>query len=64
MGIFGGLEYDFERWPVTLVAEYNPDQYLINQVNGELPPASPWSFGAKWEWVPGVVVSLSHQHGE
>ena len=64
MGIFGGFEYDFERWPVTLVAEYNPDQYLINQVNGELPPASPWSFGAKWEWVPGVVVSLSHQHGE
>lgn len=64
MGIFGGLEYDFERWPVTLVAEYNPDQYLINQVNGELPPASPWSFGAKWEWVPGVVISLSHQHGE
>ena len=64
MGIFGGLEYDFERWPVTLVADYNPDQYLINQVNGELPPASPWSFGAKWEWVPGVVISLSHQHGE
>ena len=64
MGVFGGVSYEFEDWPVNAILEYNPDEYLINQEEGELPPSRAWSFGLEWELSSGIVLGLSRQHGD
>ena len=61
-GFFGGAAYQFDSLPVSLMLEYNPDQYDFEFNIGGLRPKSPWSAGVKWQALPGVSLSLSRQH--
>lgn len=66
VGLFGGVGYRFDRWPVTAMIEYNPDQYELNdsRTPGGYKPSSPASYGLSWLVLPGVTLTLSHQYGD
>ena len=64
VGFFGGISHRFSNWPLTAIAEYNPDQYDFEVVRGGLLPKSPLSVGLTWDAWPGVAVTTSYQHGE
>ena len=63
MGLFGGFSHRLKDYPLTFIAEYNPDQYdlmlgevaLDHRVQSRLVLAG---------CLPGVVVTASHQHGD
>jgi len=61
-GFFGGVQYQPDSLPVSLMLEYNPDQYDFEVRQGGLRPKSPWSAAIKWDALPGVSLSLSRQH--
>jgi len=63
-GFFGGIHYQPESLPVSLMLEYNPDQYDSAFGKGVPRPKSPWSAAVKWQALPGVSLSLSRQHEE
>ncbi|MDG1165262.1 MAG: YjbH domain-containing protein, partial [Porticoccaceae bacterium] len=64
-GIFGGLNYHLESLPVSVMVEYNPDQYYWeSDYQGSYKPNSAWSAGVSWEALPGVKLSLSRQHNQ
>ena len=45
--------------------EYNPDQYDWEKGSAsEFKIKSPWSAAVSWEALPGIKLSLSHQHGQ
>ena len=54
----------FESVPLTVMLEYNPDQYDRNVASGGSRPTSPWSAGFTWHALPGVDLRLSVQHGD
>lgn len=64
VGLFGGFSRRFEKLPLTLVAEYNPDQYDWESRRGGDRPRSQWSAGVTWHALPGVDLRLSLQHGD
>ena len=64
MGLFGGFSHRLKDYPLTFIAEYNPDQYDFDVRRGGTRPSSPISFGISWDALPGVVVTASHQHGD
>ncbi|MDC0586864.1 YjbH domain-containing protein [Gammaproteobacteria bacterium] len=65
-GFFGGLSYQPDALPVSLMLEYNPDQayWESSRVGGGLRPKSPWSAAVRWQASPGMSLSLSRQHEE
>ena len=64
VGVFGGVRYKLQNWPVDLLVEYNPDRYDFDFERGGDRPSSPFSIGISWEPLPGVSLSLSHQHDD
>jgi hypothetical protein len=64
VGVFGGASHKFESVPVTVMLEYNPDQYDWDSRRGGDRPKSPWSAGVTWHALPGVDLRLSLQHGD
>ena len=64
VGIFGGASYQLESLPLSLMLEYNPDQYDWEVSNGGLAPKSPISAAVKWDALPGVSLTFSRQHKE
>ena len=64
VGVFGGLSYKPDSLPVSLMLEYNPDQYDFDVQRGGLRPKSPWTAAVKWQALSGVSLSLSRQHEE
>ena len=64
VGVFGGISHSFEVLPVTVMLEYNPDQYDHDFANGGLRPKEPWSAGITWHAIPGIDLRLSLQHGD
>ena len=64
VGLFGGFSHRLKDYPLTFIAEYNPDQYDFDVRKGGTRPSSPISFGISWDALPGVVVTASHQHGD
>jgi hypothetical protein len=63
VGFFGGLSYQPDALPVSLMLEYYPDQYDIAYRKYGVPrPKSPWSAAVKWDAAPGLSLSLSRQH--
>jgi hypothetical protein len=62
VGFFGGLRYQPDSLPVSLMLEYYPDQYNFEFGQGGLRPKSPWNAAIKWQALPGVSLSLSRQH--
>ena len=61
VGFFGGISHRFSKWPLTGIAEYNPDQYKFRR---GLRPKSPVSIGLTWDALPGFAVTASYQNGE
>lgn len=62
-GIFGGVAYRFDDYPVTLQAEYNPDENRWEGGRGRDPQAkSPLSYGLVWHVDDTIDISLAHQH--
>ncbi|MDB2557606.1 YjbH domain-containing protein [Luminiphilus sp.] len=63
VGIFGGVSHKFESLPLTVMLEYNPDQYNWDVRKGATRPTKPWSMGVTWHALPDVDLRLSLQHG-
>ena len=63
-GIFGGISYQMDSLPVSLMLEYNPDQYDFDIKNGGRKPDSPISAAVKWDATPGLSLTLSRQHNQ
>ena len=65
VGLFGGVNYQLEHLPLAVQLEYNPDQYDWEKSNASgFRIKSPWSAAVSWEALPGIKLSLSHQHGQ
>ena len=65
VGLFGGVNYQLEHLPLAVQLEYNPDQYGWQKSNTSgFRIKSPWSAAVSWEALPGIKLSLSHQHGQ
>ena len=66
VGFFGGVSYQPWKSDLKFVAEYNPDQYDFNNRSNrpEYRPSSPFSYGVEWRPADGVVLGLTHQHGD
>lgn len=64
VGIFGGVSYDLPSLPITLTAEYNPDQYEWDLSRGGKAPSSPVSIGINWQISDNVEIALTAQHGD
>ena len=71
-GLFGGISYSFRSLPVSIMLEYNPDEYewdfsqAFERVTkrGAPRPDSPISGAVKWTALPGVSITLSRQHSQ
>lgn len=64
IGFFGGASYQFDSLPISLMVEYNPDQYDFEFQRGGWKPKSRWSMALNWEARPGVDLSFSRQHNQ
>ncbi len=64
VGFFGGASYQFEKLPLSVMLEYNPDEYSDEIRRGGSGYSSPWSAAIKWQALPGVTLSLSRQNEE
>ena len=61
VGVFGGIRYVFQM--ALTAIEYNPDQYDRDFIHyGVSQPKSPITSALKWNALPGVSLTLSHQH--
>ena len=63
-GIFGGIAYQMSSHPVSVMIEYNPDQYDADIKNGARMLESPISAAVKWDAAPGLSLTLSRQHNQ
>ena len=64
VGLFGGLRYQSSSLPLSVMLEYNPDQYDRAFLRGVTRPKSPLSPAVKWDALPGVSLTLSRQHDQ
>lgn len=64
VGLFGGISYQMPAMPLTAMIEYNPDQYVRELSFGGSIPKSPITTALKWSALPGVSLTLSHQHNQ
>jgi len=64
VGLFGGISYELPELPLTAMMEYNPDRYDREFSLGALRPKGPISAAVKWDALPGVSLTLSHQHNQ
>ncbi len=63
-GIFGGISYQLNSLPVSLMLEYNPDQYNFEVARGGRKPDSPVSVAIKWNPTPRLSLTVSRQHNQ
>lgn len=65
IGLFGGISYRFDKLPITIHAEYNPDENISERIyNSVLIEDSPISYGLTLHVNEDIDLSLSHQHLE
>ena len=64
IGFFGGINHKFRELPISMIAEYNPDEYDFDVSRGGVRPRSPVSLGLSWDALPGVSITASYQHAE
>jgi len=64
ISFFGGASYQFDSLPLSVLVEYNPDQYNFEFRETGWRPKSRWSIAANWEALPGINLSISRQHNE
>ena len=61
-GLFAGISYQSESLPLSVMLEYNPDQYDYESARGGLRPKSALSAAIKWDAAPDLSLTLSRQH--
>lgn len=64
IGFFGGISYELDSLPLSLMLEYNPDKYLFETRQTGIAPDSAWSAGVTWQAKPGVNLSLTRQQND
>ena len=62
--IFGGLSYRFARAPLTLIAEYESDQYDREVGLGTLEEPDAWNIGLSWQPWSGLKLRGSWLRGD
>ena len=62
VGFFGGISYKLTKLPITLMVEYNPDEYLAEIQSGAPEPESPISTAIRWDISNNISTTLSYQH--
>ena len=62
--VFGGLSYRFARAPLTLIAEYESDQYDREVLLGTVEKPGAWNFGLSWEPWSGINLRGSWLRGD
>ncbi len=63
VGFFGGLDYQMNTLPLSLILEYNPDQYFLEvRKRAGVPPSSPISIALKWELSPETSLTFARKH--
>ena len=55
ISFFGGASYQFDSLPLSVLVEYNPDQYNFEFRETGWRPKSRWSIAANWE---ALLVSI------
>ena len=63
VGVFGGIDYQLPNQKTRVVAEYNPDLYSRETRGGAEPPKTELSYGVYHEFLPGLSLGASYQHG-
>ena len=63
VGWFGGVRYSSSRLPVSVLAEYNGDDYQREVTLNTLEKASPWNFAVEWKPISQATIALSWLHG-
>ncbi len=48
VGLFGGISYQFEDFPIVAHLELNPNRYDFDIDKGALEPSSKWTVGFDW----------------
>ena len=64
VGLFGGAQYTLSDLPLSILVEYNPDQYDWEYRGGVARPKSHVSAALVWNALPGVTLALSRQHNQ
>ena len=62
--IFGGISYRFTQMPLTLIAEYESDQYEREGRLGTVERPDAWNFGLSWEPWNGFSLRGSWLRGD
>jgi hypothetical protein len=65
VGVFGGINYRFTDYPISVNLEYNPDENRWEGARGlsqDYQSSSPLSYGIKWHVADNIDLSVSHQH--
>ncbi len=65
IGLFGGVSYQFEQWPVRLMIERNTEFSQFDQATFDAtPPDNTISYGVEWRPTPNIQLALSRQFDE
>jgi hypothetical protein len=62
--LFGGMAYRFSKYPITLLAEYESDQYDREVRLRTLAKPSAMNFGVAWEPIPDIRLRGSWLRGD
>lgn len=64
VGLFGGVSYQFDRYPVRLTLERNPEYNRYDVSNfGVEKPESDYSYGLEWDITPNLTFAFGSQQG-
>lgn len=61
-GMFGGVSYSLNDYPLKLLLEYNPDEYNFEKNRSNFNIGSPISVGLEWNLTDNLFLTTSYQH--
>lgn len=61
--IFGGIQYDTPIQGLSLMAEYEGNNYRYDRAGVPIVPDSPWNFGVHYALNPNVSMKLGYERG-
>ena len=61
-GLFGGVSYSFDDYPLKFLLEYNPDEYNFEKDRSDFDIGSPVSVGLEWNISDNLYLTTSYQH--
>ena len=64
VGLFGGVSYSLDNYPLKFLLEYNPDEYNFEKDRSNFDIGSPFSVGLEWNISDNLYLTSSYQHGK